>query len=217
MDKDLDILVRHLNEEVARGGFMRLEPTPSAPEIEIAAVWKQTLGMQVSAIAVVALGRFSNHPGDFAHCVKRRVARAIGYFPFFGKVTLYPVIFGRDILARSDGLELFMEGTHGRVALPGIHVVDLNAATELVRYTEHEGTHEDTIVPAQQPTGGLFGAIPKIVVAALSSRPVRVRFQYRRRTGRAMRSANHVGGRGHEFIPLIDRGVTAFVDGHEQQ
>jgi hypothetical protein len=219
MDRDLDTLVRHLDEEVVRGGFKRVEPVPAAPEIEIAAVWKQKVELHVWAVAVVSLGRFTNHPGDFAHCVKRRVARAIGYFPVFGRVTLYPVIFGRGILARSDELHGYMERRVARVTLPSIHVVDLDASAALAHFQEVEGEHAEVIEPSHDSVGMMPGLLFKLFLAAsaaLRAAPVRACLAYSRRTGRAMRSVCFRGGRT-DCIDLLDRGAEAFVRGHEQE
>jgi hypothetical protein len=147
MDENLHTLVCHINEEVVRGGFTRLEPTPSASEIEIAAAWKQKTWGHVWGVAAVSLGRFTNHPGDFAHCVKRRVARAIGYSFLFHRVTLHLVIVGRGVLGRSEELQIYMEPSAGQFSLPNIHVVDLDARAALGHYPDDEGVHEEIVQP----------------------------------------------------------------------
>jgi len=215
MDRELDVLVRHLDRAVAGAGFQRLEPAPSAPEIEIAAAWKQKAGLQVWAVAMVSLGQFRNHPADFAHCVKRRVARAIGYFPFLGRVALFPVIYGRGIFARTGGMEAFMDGG-GRVTLPSIHVVDLEVGAGLAHYADDEGMYEEVVRPAYEEapvSASMLSVASRILTAALSSAPVRVRLHYSRRTRRAMRSANPLGRQAHEYSALLDRAGTAFVEG----
>jgi hypothetical protein len=216
MDKDLDILVHHLNEEVTRGGFTRLEPTPVAPEIEIAAAWKQKSWGHVWGIAAVSLGRFTNDPGDFAHCIKRRVARAIGYFFLFHRVTLHLTIFGRGILARTQELHAQMNAPPGPVRLSSIHVVDLDAGQALRDLPEDEYVHEE-IAPASTSAATLVAGLFVPMAREFQSLPARLRFVSCRKTGRAARSVSFPGGSAAECAALLNRAVDAFVYGFPVQ
>jgi len=215
MEKEVVSLACCLDRELARGGFNRLDPTPTAPEIEISAAWKQKTWGHVRGVAAVSVGRFTNHPGDFAHCVKRRVARAIGYFWLFHRVTLHLVIHGEGILGRSEELNSYMEGPIGGMALESIHVVDLNASQALAHYSAESGPFEDLLQPMHQGAMQAAGVmLRRAARAILRPMPVRLRLDYSRQTGRATRSVCFQGGPSAECVTLLDRGVEAFIYGY---
>jgi hypothetical protein len=216
VDSNLDLLVRNIDQEVGRGGCQRLDPTPTAAEIEIAAAWKRKTWGHIWGVAVVSLGRFTNHPGDFAHCLKRRVARAIGYFFLLHRVSLQLVIFGRGILGRSEELQVYMEGSAARISLPSIHVVDLEVGSGLDNYPEGDGCDEEILQPVHQREMQAAAILARPLRYLPQGRPVRLRLAYSRAKGRAARSVSFEGGSGAEFVALVDRGVTAFVHGHQE-
>jgi hypothetical protein len=221
-----ELLARQLDITLAPPGFMRLVPAPSVEGVQIVAAWRRRWPRV--GVAVVPIGRYIDHPGDFARQLKRRVGRQIGYFPVFMPLELHFIVTGPGILTRATELQLYLDTlgnlTFGNltVTLQSIHVIDVAAGEYLADLPALEERFEEQLKhPEQQAVEDIskFLRVAKLnPFPGPSISPMQMEMDYSHRTGRAVRSARNWGRRDGTLLATcaaIDDGIERFIHGSE--
>lgn len=213
-----ETLANHLNDPLVAVGFRRIVPTPHVEAVRLIAAWKATWPRR--GIAVVSIGKYIDHPGEFAAKIRKRVGRSIGYFPILMPLGLHLVITGSGILNRATELQLYLDtvATFG-VTLLSVHVVDLVATPHLQGLPALPERHVEEIETlTQKNIGQVKNAMqPKLIdiFPATGDNNIQLVFNYSHRTGRAVKSAC-TWGRGGTLRPVfeaIGAGIVSYIHG----
>src|SRR5690348_14785398 len=101
-----ELLVGQLDGYLRPLNARKVIPTPTIEAVELIAAWKT--GWPRQGVGVVSIGSYSDHPGEFAAKLQRRIGWRIGYFPVFLPMQLHVVVTGRGILPRATELQLHL-------------------------------------------------------------------------------------------------------------
>jgi hypothetical protein len=205
---DEQLLVKCLGEWLAPVGFQQLSLGPVLG-VRVLGAWKRSGWISHDGVAVLALDKFRNSPGEFAQFLKLEVGKAIGYMPLFRPLRLQLVVTGREMIERVGELQFHADSLLRplRVGLQGIHVIDLAAQRYVARLPPREEAYEEEVLSPGQVAGielyrarrfGLGGGPPV--------NPMKIRFDYSTVTGRVVRSIRHFsqGGWLSQAIASVD-------------
>ena len=116
-----EVLAGQMERTLAPLGFKRMAPAPAVEAVQVSAAWRK--GWPRQGVALVSIGQYIDHPGEFAAKLRRRLGRGIGYVPFLIPLGLHVVVTGRGILSRATELQLYLDTRASlTVTLQSIHV-----------------------------------------------------------------------------------------------
>jgi len=95
IDAETELLIQTIDKVVGPHGFRKRQPSPTVPDVELQAAWTWKTWLVNRGIALVPIGHYTDHPGDFARKLRRRFGKALGYFPFFYPLGLHVIVWRR--------------------------------------------------------------------------------------------------------------------------
>jgi hypothetical protein len=192
-DPDHDLLVQCIDRSVSELRYRRIKRTPVVPGVDLVAAWKRKESFSNDGIAVVPIGTYPNHPGEFARAISTRVGKVIGYFPIVYRLHLKFVITGRRILERATELHYYLDSTITfGILLKSLHVLDFEAGDYIrdVPGDVREVRDSSITMPEQMWSEAMADQLAnRIPRGGTRFRTTEVGFTGIPETGRAVRSA----------------------------
>src|SRR5947209_7320442 len=98
---DEQALIQCINDAVQPVRYRRHEPRRRLERVRLLATWKGLPFALSRGIALAAIDHYADHPADFAHKLRIRTGKLIGYVPLVYPLGLHFIVCGRRILSRA--------------------------------------------------------------------------------------------------------------------